>query len=234
MNINTELLKNKKYNRAILHRLVKVSQEYRVLATLRYLFPGEYEQMERIEKPDLQDNINHFGIEVTSAVQKDDMKANRAFAEIDKNSSDSQRNAVKKIAESGYDINNTNGIMSISRSGTEDSEKVCLRNAIVNKCPKYHIYKKDFKTIGLAVLLPEIPSTYAENNISNWIKELYSEIDIPFDFIYVISCRFCIVYDIKSNLADKKDLNNTDSQLLSTIGRMTAEGELTLNSIEWK
>ena len=105
MNLNTKLVKNKKYNGAIRHELVKVSQEYRVLAVLRYLFPGVYEQMEHGDKPDLQDKTNKVGIEVTAAVQENDMKANRVLAEFDDTSSEKLTKCLDKIINCGYDIN---------------------------------------------------------------------------------------------------------------------------------
>lgn len=234
MNINTELVKNKKYNVAILHELVKVSQEYRVLATLRYLFPGVYEQMEHGDKPDLQDKTNKVGIEVTATVQENDMKANRVLAEFDETSSEKLTKDLDKIINCGYDINIIYGKKSISRSGTVDSEKSCFQNAILKKCKKADQYKADYAKIGLAVLLPEIPTSYAEDHLIDWVKELHSEIDKSFDFIYVISCRFCLLYDILNGNTDKKSLKSSDNQLLCIIARMTAEEELTLDSIEWK
>ena len=234
MNINTDLIKNKKFNGAISNDIVNVSQEYRVLAILRYLFPGEYEQMEHGDKPDLQDKIKSFGIEVTAAVQETDMKANRVLAEFDETSSEKFPKDLDKIINCGYDINIIYGKMSISRSGTADSEKTCLQNAIIKKCKKADKYKKKYARIGLAVLLHEIPTSYAENHIIDWIKEIQSEIKISFDLIYVISNRFCITCDIKNDHMDKKCLKNTDNQLICRIARMTAEGELTLDSIEWK
>ncbi len=142
MNIDSELIKNKRFEEAISDELVKVSQEYRVLAVLRYIFPSKHEQMKHGDKPDLQDKINRIGIEVTAAVQENDMKANRTFVEMGKNSSDSQRFATKKITECGYEINSTIGLMSISKYGTSDSEKTCLHNAIINKCKKLTNIKK--------------------------------------------------------------------------------------------
>ena len=233
MNINTALIKNKVFEGAISSELVKASQEYRALAVLRYLFPGKFEQMEHGDKPDLQDNINHIGIEVTSAVQADDMKASRLLAEFDENSCEKLTKDLDKIINCGYDINIIYGKMSISRLGTADSEKTCLQNAIIKKCKKADKYK-DYARIGLAVLLPEIPTSYAEDHIIDWIKEIYSEIKTSFDLIYVISNRFCIICDIKNDYMDKKCLENTENQLLCKIARMTAEGELTLDSIEWK
>ena len=86
----------------------------------------------------------------------------------------------------------------------------------------------------MAVLLSEIPTSYAEDHIIDWIKEIHSEIKTSFDLIYVISSRFCIICDIKNDYMDKKCLENTDNQLLCKIARMTAEGDLMLDSIEWK
>ena len=233
MNINTDLIVNKIFKCAISSELVKLSQEYRVLAVLRYLFPGVYEQMEHGDKPDLQDKINSTGIEVTAAVQENVMKANRAFAEINKDSSNDQKNS-EKITESGYTIHITNGIMSINKTGTADAEKSCFQNAILKKCKKADQYKADYAKIGLAVLLPEIPTRYAEDHLIDWVKELHSEIDKSFNFIYVISYRFCLLYDILSGNTDKKSLKSSDNLSLGKIARMTAEGELTLDSIEWK
>lgn len=234
MNINTDLIRNKKFKRAISDELLKESQEYTVLAVLRYLFPGKYEQMKHADKPDLQDKNNSIAIEVTVAVQESDMKANRAFAKIDKTTSESQEIATTKITECGYEINKTNEIMSIVKGGTSDSEKHGLHKAILNKCKKANNYKMDFHSSGLAVLLSEIPTSDTENHIIDWLKEIHSEIESSFDFIYVISHRFCIMYDIKNDIIGRKCLRSTENRMLRTIARMTAEGEITLESDEWK
>ncbi|MCR5478662.1 MAG: hypothetical protein K6F27_02230 [Ruminococcus sp.] len=234
MNINTELIINKKYEGVISNRLVKISQEYRVLAVLRYLFPGKYEQMKHGDKPDLQDTINRIGIEVTTAVQEDDMKASRTFAEIDKSSRENLQKSLDKIKKCGYEIYDTSGIMHIVKSGTIEAEKNCLCNAILKKCKKANNYEKDFKVIGLAVLFPDNPTRQTEEDIIKWIKELHPEIEQYYKFVYVISSQFCLMYDIKSENIDKKILDKTVNRLLWTIARMTAEGEITLESDEWK
>lgn len=55
MKIDTDQIKNKKFTAPIKSELQKHSQEYRVLATLRYLFPNRFENMVTGEAPDLQD-----------------------------------------------------------------------------------------------------------------------------------------------------------------------------------
>ena len=73
MNIYTDIVKNKQYSQPIPSELLKHSQEYRVLATLRYLFPQKYNEMALGESPDLQDCGNGIGIEVTVAIRENDI-----------------------------------------------------------------------------------------------------------------------------------------------------------------
>lgn len=68
MKIDTNKIKNKRFTTPIESELQKHSQEYRVLATLRYLYPNRFENMITSESPDLQDKENSIGIEVTAAV----------------------------------------------------------------------------------------------------------------------------------------------------------------------
>lgn len=82
MKINTDVVKGKKYSSAVKPNTLKHSQEYRVLATLRYLYPSKFDTMITGEAPDLQDSASSTGIEVTAAVKEDDMKVSRAFSEL--------------------------------------------------------------------------------------------------------------------------------------------------------
>ena len=138
MKIYTDLVENKKYSCPIQADLLKYSQEYRVLATLRYLFPGRYETMAMGESPDLQDCINGLGIEVTAAVRENDMKASRAFSKL---CQERNNQAAKKyngiIESSGYSLKSLPwGQLSISTIGTSDGEKKCFQNSIRKKKTK--------------------------------------------------------------------------------------------------
>lgn len=72
MNINTDFVKNKKYTSPIQSCYIKSSHEHRVLATLRYLHPTEFNTMIVKDTPDLQDAERGLGIEVTVAVKEDE------------------------------------------------------------------------------------------------------------------------------------------------------------------
>lgn len=124
-------------------------------------------------------------------------------------------------------------IIAISTSGTSDGEKFFFQESIRRKMKKLESYRANFKNMGLAILLLEIPTSYAENHFSEWISEIYDESTNVFDFVYVISYRFCLYYDAQASDAEKYLLTQEESSSLAIIGRMTAEGELSLENDEW-
>ena len=235
MRIDTDKIKNKKFTEPIKSEPQKHSQEYRVLATLRYLYPNRFENMVAGESPDLQDNKNGVGIEVTAAVDYRDMRASREFANLQQKNGNTEKHK-KAIVSSGYSILPIPikaDMVAISTSGTSDGEKIFFQESIRRKTEKLEQYHLNFNRMGLAILLPEIPTTYAENHFSEWISEVLDESVNSFDFVYVISHRFCIYYDIQTSTAVKHSLTQDESRFIATVARMTSEGELSMTDEEW-
>lgn len=234
MKINTDLVKNKRYNTSIEACLLKHSQEFRALATLRYLFPGKYDAMVNGEAPDLQDCASSIGIEVTAAVKEKDMMVSRLFSELNKGTPKEIEKRKKTIESSGYTfVPLKNQGVAISVSGTADGEKLFIQESIKKKIKKLPQYRETFRTLGLAIILPETPTIYAEQHIPEWLSEAFNDAEYSYDFVYVLSHRFCICYNIQENSLCKHALSDEESISLTTIGRMTAEGELTLSDVEW-
>lgn len=236
MNIYTDLVINKRFACKIKSELLKFSQEYRVLAILRYLFPQKYCTMTKGESPDLQDCINGVGIEVISAIRKGDMKAENAFSNLRQAHNDKEAEKyIRIIKSSGYALMPfRDGKLAIGTTGTSNGEKVLFQESIEKKKAKIQQYRKHFKVLGLAVLLPEIPTLEAESRFVDWICEAFQKDNNSFDFIYVISHRFCIYYDPQKACSCKKEISKEEHRLLHTIARMTAEGELSLEDREWQ
>ena len=235
MKINTDLVKNKTFPSSIKPSILKHSQEYRVLATLRYVYPDKFDAMTTGEAPDLQDSTNSTGIEVTAAVKEDDMKVSRAFSELNQGKPKDIEKRKKIIESSGYSfVPLKDEKVAISTSGTADGEKYFFQQSILRKTKKLQQYRTNFKRIGLAILLPEVPTSYAENHLSEWISEMFGKSANLFDFVYVISHRFCLYYDTQAKRTEKHSLTQDESWLLATIGRMTAEGELSMADEEWQ
>lgn len=234
MKIDTDRVKNKKFTEPIKANILKHSQEYRVLATLRYLFPTKYKTMITGEAPDIQDTVNSVGIEVTAAVKENDMKVSRAFSEMCQNEEKGTEKQKKIINSSGYSfIPIKNDKVAISTMGISDGEKIFFQESIKRKIKKLQQYRSAFDIMGLAVLLPEIPTSEAESLFIDWIKEVFQKYEDAFDFVYVISHRFYILYDAKRNSSEKHSISTEEDCLLRTIARMTAEEELSLKDQEW-
>lgn len=235
MNINTERIICKKFSVPINSKIHKKSYEYRVLATLRYLFPDKYSAMILSDAPDLQDSANNTGIEVVNAVSENDMKAARAFSELPQCNVIEKKKKIKKIESCGYSLSKIiHNIVAIDSTGTDDGEKKIFQNAIRKKLEKIHRYTANFKRIGLAILLPEMPTSYSENHFHKWISETFKECNSSFDFIYVISERFCNYYESENTAYVKISITKEEDLCLKKIGRMTAEGEISLADIEWQ
>lgn len=128
-------IKNKKFTEPIKSEPLKHSQEYRVLATLRYLYPNRFENMVTGESPDLQDNENGVGIEVTVAVDFRDMRASREFANLQQKNGNTEKHK-RAIVSNGYSILPIpikEDMVAISTLSTSDGEKFFFQESIRRK-----------------------------------------------------------------------------------------------------
>lgn len=236
MNIYTNLVRNKKYNQLIRSCLLKHSQEYKVLAMLRYLFPKEYNKMVTGESPDLQDYENSMGIEVTVAVRENDMKATSAFSKLRQANRNTVVEKYKRIIESSDCslIPICGEKFAMCATGNSGGEKRSFQNIIRKKKTKIRQYRSNFSLLGLAIVLPDPPTLEAESCFVDWIREVFQEDCNLFDFVYVFSHRFCIFYDVQVGCSSKWMFSREENMLLSIVARMTAEGELSLEDLEWQ
>lgn len=237
MNLNTERIKNKRFTNAIDSETSKKSCEYRVLATLRYLYSDMYNNMKNDDSPDLQDKVNNVGIEVTKSCNDKEMAASSAYYKL------MRCDELEVIEEQRRIINKNNcslietddGTRHMLSFGTYYDEKNFFQNAIKKKLDKLDKYKKSYEKVGLAILIEDIPCYEFIDNIKINIDEVYNNNNKFYDFIYVISSSFCIYYDINEEIYEKKELTKDESLKLKTIGRMTAEKEIDIeNDVEWK
>lgn len=235
MNIFSNVVADYIIDSAIQSELVKQSQEFRVLATLRYLFPNRFDYMIKGERPDLQDIASGTGIEVTIAAKDKDMQAARVFTENCENHRSSKAIYGKKAIENnGYSIiQNQYGKVLTVPTGTLEGEKRVFQDCIHRKLLKASEYRRGFPKLGLAVLLTEIPTTEAERSFGDWVYDVLPSKEAAFDFVYIISERFCHYYNILMPYRLRKAITKEETLLLGKVARMTAEGELTLDSPVW-
>lgn len=125
-----------------------------------------------------------------------------------------------------------NGV-SIIGNGTSDGEKRIFIERLQGKIKKLDQYRENFNVVGLAALMPETPTSDAEDHFRDWIGEVVGNSEKTFDLYYVISHRFCICYDARTGDTHKKLIDRDENYALQVIGKMTAEGKLQMSDAEW-
>lgn len=171
---------------------------------------------------------------MTSAVDWRDMRASREFANLQQKNGNNEKHK-RAIISTGYSfLTIKEGKFAICTSGTSDGEKVFFQESIRKKIKNLQRYKAKFHKIGLAVIWHEIPTSDVKDHLCEWIAEVFDKNDTVFDFVYVLSHRFCIYYDVQENTSEIRMIKDTETIFLSIIARMTAEGELSLNDEEWQ
>lgn len=236
MNLFTERILQYKPKRSISPQLLKLSQEYRVLATLKYINPIKYGSFIAGDAPDLQDPDNKTGIEVTAAVQERDMKISRLFAQLCEDDSNTyDKKLLSAIEKENYSVAKSEiGYIAVAPASTSVNEKQFIQNSIYRKLEKLPRYLCHYERVELAVILPEMPTKDAENNIIDWIMESLECKQPVFEYIHVVCHRFYLGIDINTGKKVNVHISKQENHSLSAIARMTAEGLITFDSEEWQ
>lgn len=56
--------------------------------------------------------------------------------------------------------------IAITTSATTDGEKHFFQESVLRKTKKFQQYRTNYKKIGLAILLPELPASYTETHFT--------------------------------------------------------------------
>lgn len=235
MNIFTKRILQYRPEKSILSQKLNLSQEYRALATLKYLFPEKYDSFTAGDAPDLQNIENSMGVEVTAAVPEKDMKVARLFSYLcEGNNVDRQKHLISAISKENYSVAETTvGLAAISPIATSVSEKVFIQNIISKKMEKLPQYQEKYKRVELALILPEIPTSDAERHITGWITDIMHCARPAFDYVHIICHRFYKGLDMRTGEEIKIAISNRENLALGAIARMTAEGVISFDSEEW-
>lgn len=216
-----------------MNNINNLSLELYVLVTLRYLLPDYFSSMEKDESPDLQDGEKGVGIEIVSAAEQKEMWERDIFERFRRESDESKKLVyLQQIEGLGHRLSMLpNGNYSNYTFGTVNVEKMNFINAIKKKVKKAPSYKKNFNSLGLAVVLTEIPTREAEDSFVKWTDEAFSDHGEHFDFVYILSHRFCIYYNLKKKCAQKWDIKDVYMQL-RMIGKKLATNEISMDVLK--
>lgn len=225
---------NFRFDNGIDYKLEDKSHEYRALAVIRYLFPDEpFSSLTKSERPDFISIEHSVGLEVTDVSFEKHRRASKEFFKH-KHPHGKTNKTKTNIEMSGARI------LSFEEEQLEvldfdafsfDSYINVLKTRINDKEEKSNEYAT-LEELDLALLLDDPVGEESEAAIVKSIEEILSK-SSNFTKIFVISNRFCIRFCSKDHSIVKKELSKEDDFRLKILGRLTAEGEKTLESSEW-
>lgn len=207
MKINTDLVKGKKYSSAVKPNTLKHSQEYRVLATLRYLYPSKFDTMITGEAPDLQDSASSTGIEVTAAVKEDDMKVSRAFSELNQGKPKDIEKRKKNIKSSGYFfVPLKDEKVAISTSGTADGEKCFFKKAYEERRKKFSSTDQILRGWDLPYFCPKFRPLMQKITYLSGLPNCLTSLQT-----YLILCMLFLIVSVCIMICKRKKLKSVHS-----------------------
>lgn len=216
MNLNTQRINNfEPHNTLDSHKRV-CSEEYRVLAILRLLFPKEFDDVIKCESPDLQSKEREYGIEVTSLDFIGERQASAEFIKRGSKSNSNRQKSINKLKKDGYEVL-THDIgekeFDILSSGGSYNIQAYYRvflDRVNKKIRKVFLYNARVKTVDLAVLFNGYVSIEIIEQIPYWIKRIL-QISV-FKRIFVIYNNCLGMYEIDGDKWVSKNIQRSSVQ----------------------
>lgn len=232
MNIFTDRVIRKRFSKAIDTEQSKHSLEYRVLATLRYKYPGKFEHMIQDDSPDLQDEDGSCGVEVVKVCRPEEEKDLREYSKRAKMGS-SEGEKTFKSAIYRMEKRNGNKYLISSAGLCLEAERRKIETALSNKEKKADNYRRKFDKVGLALVYTENLLEEVKEEVPQWIKKSDCYQRHKFDFFFFLSEASLISVDSQTGKVSEVEIKAPESLCLKRIARMTVEKELNLDSEEW-
>lgn len=211
--------------------LLKKCDEIFCLAVLRTTFYPNFEGFELSDTPDLINNDENIGIEVTNAIDERDAAV---IGEFSKHiySMDERK---KRISEAVIKKNNVilkDGMLSWPARNVNHYIGP-LKKVICKKIEKIKKYKISSDKIGLMVFCETVlcPDNYAE-----WV-DVYKRIDNGekyFNFVFFLYGYGIGYYNPLTDDYNNIEIQKDDYDYLFMLARMISNGELSFESPEWR
>ena len=226
---------NFRFPHRINYQLEKDSHEYRVLATIRLLFPqNNYINVVKSEAPDFIDRDNIIGLEVTDVCFPKHRQASKEFYKLNHPVDDkkTQQENTRKTIDSGIDGSSGKTI----KANVLDFQSFSVESVFVQM--KRQIDIKEMKKyehtneLDLSLLFDDRINIDLENDLINQLI-ISQEGKKKFAKIYVVSDYLCLEYNVTENSFQRRLLTEDENIRLKILGRLTAEEKINLSSPEW-
>lgn len=179
----------------------KKDLEKRAMERLETIFGYDISEMFQVECPDLQDEKNSFGVEVTRDCYENEIERQRFIEGIfGKNVDSIEEKKIKRFERTGAEIKSKNGIINGATLGAGHEENPAhLIGTIENKLKKLNDgHYKDLSCIGLYVFVDtmHLYSSFVQSVIEEISKKEYPK---KYDFLFLDGSYECV----KCNMDEK-------------------------------
>ncbi len=224
MNFTSRVI-NKCYTVPLKSELMKKSMEYKALGVLKYCFGGTYHSLKAADKPDLQ--MPQIGIEVTEAINFKEAQALGEFTKM------RVQGAISGTRVINGHIMDKDSITWLPKKIEDEQE--CITRAFEKKLKKIPSYRKNgFDKVGLFIvyrepLFPDTPLQCFE-----WLQKSQKESYDSFNFAYLLAAEILGVFDFDAKSCNWLRIKRDDMDSIKKLARMTAEGEISEEDVEWQ
>ena len=228
----TDEIRNKYFDRPLDTNLWKASYEYTALAALKYVDNKRYKHLYHADAPDLRDDVNSVGIEVTEAI---DPKRARTVGEMLKYQKCTRESDKLKCREKIYEYAedfDKYGAVFPDRYPYHEQEEIVA--AFQNKLQKIKSYRANgFKRLGLLIYMKGRIFMEGCRCFDEWLRDAQKDTLEKFDFVYILHLDGLLYYDFSTGEKKHVTIPWEDGEALLKLGRMAAEGEVADDNPIW-
>ena len=229
----TDKIKNKSYDKSLDSHLWKTYQEFLCLAVLKYVFGNEFQSFHHADAPDLQDQDNKIGIEVTQAVEPKDAQTSGEHIRFFESDNKNIRAKSRSKIESNGGMLFENGVLVLD-SKTAKETRSTIVSAYTHKCTLLPEYQKNgFQTLGLCIYHQEHLSTEIQKQCFSWLKDARNESVQQYDFVIIVHFMGVMIFDFAKGEMKSYEIEEDVMDTLGVLARMTAEGEVKEDDPVW-
>lgn len=225
----TDEIRNYKVTTALPSELAKLYEEYHALAVLKYCSPQQFSKLHKAESPDLQDEENSLGVEVTVAISPQDQQISGESLKYSNAKTDAERErSLQIIRKNGGDRNK---LCTSYPVGTASKDKKNVKNAYARKLKKLNAYRQKCSRVGLVIKM-DIPLFLF--NDPKWGEWLPRESEDEYDFVVLLHWSGLDIYENETKEYSRFRIGSDDMDALGRLGRMAAEGRIKDDDPVWR
>ena len=229
----TDRIKNRSYSKSLDSHLWKTYQEFLCLAVLKYVFGNEFQSFHHADAPDLQDQNNRVGIEVTQAIEPKDAQTSGEHIRFFESDNKNVRAKSRSKIESNGGMLFENGVL-VTKTKTAKEIEDTIVGAYTRKCAMIPEYQKNgFHTLGLCIYHQEHLSSDIQKQCFSWLKDARNESTPQYNFAIIVHFMGVMIFDFIIGEMKSYEIEEDVMDTLGVLARMTAEGEVKEDDPVW-